>query len=65
MSNSELLTIRETAELLKVHINTVRFWVKVGLLKGYKIGSVIRLKKRQVFKALKEEATNERNESKK
>jgi len=43
--NSLFLTPQETASLLKVHINTIYFWIKVGLLKGYRIGRVIRLKK--------------------
>lgn len=43
--NSLSLTPSETANLLKVHINTIYFWIKVGLLKGYRISRVIRLKK--------------------
>ena len=45
VENSLFLTPSETANLLKVHINTIYFWIKVGLLKGYRIGRVIRLKK--------------------
>jgi len=44
-NSTELLTPQETANLLKVSKNTIYFWIKVGLLKGYRIGSVIRLKK--------------------
>jgi len=45
VENSLSLTPSETANILKVHINTIYFWIKVGLLKGYRIGRVIRLKK--------------------
>ena len=48
-NSTELLTPQETANLLKVHINTIYFWIKVGLLRGYKIGRVIRLKKAEVI----------------
>ena len=34
-----MLTISEVAELLNVHINTVRRWSNQGILKTYRIGS--------------------------
>ena len=34
-----MLTIAETAQLLNVHINTVRRWSDQGLLKSYRIGT--------------------------
>jgi excisionase family DNA binding protein len=33
-----MLTTRQLARLLNVHINTVRRWDKQGLLKAYRIG---------------------------
>jgi len=34
----DLLTIREAANLLRVHPNTVRRWAQQGILKAYRIG---------------------------
>ena len=34
-----MLTISEVAQLLNVHINTVRRWSNEGTLKAYRIGS--------------------------
>ena len=34
-----MLTITEVAQLLNVHINTVRRWSNQGTLKSYRIGS--------------------------
>ena len=34
-----MLTIGEVANLLSVHINTVRRWSNQGILKSYRIGS--------------------------
>ncbi len=33
-----LLTAREVARRLKVHINSVRRWSDLGVLKGYRVG---------------------------
>jgi excisionase family DNA binding protein len=33
-----LLTVREVASLLSIHINTVRNWSNRGVLKGFRIG---------------------------
>ena len=35
----ELLTIRQTADLLKVHYNTLRAWDKKGILKAVRFGA--------------------------
>jgi len=35
----ELLTMKETCELLKVHPNTLRQWDKKGVLKAVRFGS--------------------------
>lgn len=34
----ELLTLREAANILKVHPNTLRLWDKKGILKAVRIG---------------------------
>ena len=34
-----MLTISEVAQILNVHINTVRRWSQQGILKAYRIGS--------------------------
>jgi len=34
----ELLTLAETAKILKVHPNTLRLWDKKGILKAVRIG---------------------------
>ena len=33
-----VLTVREVAALLNIHVNTVRRWDEVGLLKAFRIG---------------------------
>ncbi len=33
-----VLTVRQVARLLNIHINTVRRWSNQGLLKAYRIG---------------------------
>ena len=33
-----MLTVREVANLLHIHPNTVRLWSKIGVLKAYRIG---------------------------
>ena len=33
-----LLTVREVAAMLNIHINTVRRWSDLGVLKAYRIG---------------------------
>ena len=37
--NRRMLTIAETANLLNVHINTIRRWSNTGALKTYRIGN--------------------------
>jgi excisionase family DNA binding protein len=36
--NPELLTLKETCEILKVHPNTLRAWDKKGILKAIRFG---------------------------
>lgn len=42
---SELLSITEVAELLKVSDRTVRNWIQDGTLKAYRFGNVYRIRK--------------------
>ena len=37
-TSNDLLTTREVANLLKVHVTSVRRWSKTGVLKSYRIG---------------------------
>ncbi len=37
-SMEELLTLKETAQILKVHPNTLRLWDNKGVLKAVRIG---------------------------
>jgi excisionase family DNA binding protein len=36
---NSLLTVGEAARLLQVHVNTVRRWSNLGILKSYRVGS--------------------------
>ena len=35
---ASVLTVREVAQFLHIHANTVRRWSDLGILKGYRIG---------------------------
>jgi excisionase family DNA binding protein len=35
---NSVLTVREVAEFLNIHVNTVRKWSNLGILQGYRIG---------------------------
>ena len=50
----ELLTMKETCELLKVHANTLRQWDKRGILKAVRFGARRdrKYKKEEVLKLL-------------
>jgi len=39
LSSESMLTIRDVAQLLNLHINTVRRWGNRGILKSYRIGT--------------------------
>ena len=32
------ITVKQASELLKVHPNTIRNWIKAGILKQYQVG---------------------------
>lgn len=50
----ELLTLKETCEILKVHPNTLRQWDKKGILKAIRFGvrGDRRYKKEEIIKFL-------------
>lgn len=52
--NPELLTLKETCEILKVHPNTLRQWDKKGILKAIRFGvrGDRRYKKEEIIKFL-------------
>ena len=52
----ELLTLKETAQVLKVHPNTLRSWDRKGVLAAIRIGvkGVRRYKKEDIEKFIKE-----------
>lgn len=52
----ELLTLKEAAQILKVHVNTLRLWDKSGVLTAIRIGvkKVRRYKKEDIEKFIKE-----------
>ena len=39
----KLLTRREAAELLRLHLDTIGAWLKRGLLTGFTVGKVTRI----------------------
>jgi len=50
----EYCTIKEVAEIVGVHPNTVRNWIDNGDLKAYKLGKVVRIRKEDLEAFAKE-----------
>ena len=50
-----MLTMEETAELLKVHYNTVRNWVKKGRLKHFKLDGIVRIPREEIMSKITKE----------
>ena len=46
-------TVKETADFLKVNINTITRWIKEGRLKAVKIGRAWRIPRSEIEKILK------------
>ena len=57
MMDEEILTIREVADLLKLHPKTVNKLANSGRLPGYRIGRQWRFRKSEVLKLLEKENT--------
>ena len=57
MMDEEILTIREVADLLKLHPKTVNKLANSGKLPGYRIGRQWRFRKSEVLKALEKKDT--------
>lgn len=54
----KLLTRNETAALLGVSLVTLHSWVKLNILKGYRIGNKVRFKEHEVMGSLIQINTN-------
>ena len=50
----EFYSIKKIAELLEVHENTVRNWIKSGELPRYKIGNAVRIKEEDLKEFLED-----------
>lgn len=50
-----MLTMEETAKMLRVHYNTIRNWVKQGKITHFKEGGVIRIPKEEIEKRITKE----------
>jgi excisionase family DNA binding protein len=58
---NSILTVRQVARLLNIHINTVRRWSNQGILKAYRIGprGDRRFKREDIALLLLEKTTDE------
>lgn len=50
-----MLTMEETAEMLNVHYNTIRNWVRDGKIGYFKLGGVVRIPKEEIEKRITKE----------
>ena len=48
------ITVKQAAELLKVHPNTIRNWIQAGILRSYQVGRgyKVLLKTEEIEKAI-------------
>ena len=49
---TEFITRKQTADLLRVSLPTINDWTKTGKIKGYRIGSRIRYKRNEIENSL-------------
>jgi len=52
---NSLLTEKEVAELLNVHLNTLKKWRWEGKINHYKFGKIIRYSKKHIIEFLKKQ----------
>lgn len=57
----KLYTVEEVANVLNVPINTVRIWLRKGILKGIKLGKYWRVKEAQLQEFTKEQEGDSNN----
>ena len=50
----DLMTLKETAKYLKIHINTLRRWLKEGRIQGHRIGRKWMFLDSEIIEQLKE-----------
>lgn len=50
---NELFTVQEVADKLKIHVQTVRKWIKEGKIKALKLGSDWRVTEQSISEFLK------------
>lgn len=48
-SHNELVTRKETANILKISLPTLHNWTKIGLLPHYKVSSRVRYKRSEIM----------------
>ena len=51
---SETLTVKESAELLKVSTQTIHSYIKKGFLSAHKVGRILLIKRTDINQALNE-----------
>lgn len=56
---TQLLTVEETADILRVHPDTIRLALKRGELDGFRIGKLWRVKAESVAKLIGESVVEE------
>ena len=49
---TEFITRKQTADLLRVSLPTINDWTKTGKIKGYRIGSRVRYKRNEIENSL-------------
>lgn len=58
----EFYTMKQIANMLNVHINTVQNWVSAGGLTHYKIGQSVRVNKEDLHSFLDEHKKGDKND---
>ena len=58
----EFYTMKQIADMLNVHVNTVQKWVSMGDLTHYKIGQSVRVDKEDLHSFLAEYKKGDKND---